>query len=113
MTCPQCSPISLYTKHFHCLSNTEMLSHEVNDRIRFFGPLSIKCIGSVIGLSSVSDTSCDVQGIKKRKATACEEAEQILSYQFEPEYTQEEMLMEGEASGYGHGGDTDDEQKPA
>ena len=54
---------------------------------------------------SCSSYSCDEESDIKRTG----EAQEILPYQFEPEYTKEEILHL-EAAGQGHGGGVEDRQ---
>ena len=49
-----------------------------------------------------SDEESDIEGT--------DEAQEILPYQFEPEYTEEEILQL-EAAGQGHGGGVEDRQQ--
>ena len=55
---------------------------------------------------SCSSYSCDEESDIERTG----EAQEILPYQFEPEYTEEEILQL-EAAGQGHGGGVEDRQQ--
>ena len=60
----------------------------------------------------MSATSCHVHLIHVMKSDieGTDEAQEILPYQFEPEYTEEEILQL-EAAGQGHGGGVEDRQQ--
>ena len=60
----------------------------------------------------MSATICHVHLIHVMKSDieGTDEAQEILPYQFEPEYTEEEILQL-EAAGQGHGGGVEDRQQ--